>query len=129
MIGYATIGTNDLAAARAFYNVLLAEVGAKQLMAMEEDGPGYTFYGRSMEQPMLALCRPYDGAPATPGNGTMVALVADSREQVDRLHARALTLGATDEGAPGLRAPEEMGFYGAYWRDLDGNKLCAFKVG
>jgi catechol 2,3-dioxygenase-like lactoylglutathione lyase family enzyme len=129
MIGYATLGTNDLAAARAFYDALLAELDATRLMAMEEDGPGSTFYGRAMDQPMLAICRPYDGGRASPGNGAMVALAADSRAQVDRVHARALALGATDEGAPGVRPPEEMGFYGAYWRDPDGNKLCAFKVG
>ena len=128
MISYATLGTNDLDKARAFYDALLAEVGAVRMMTMD-DASGYTFYGRSMEEPLLTLCRPYDGRPATPGNGNMVALAADSREQVDRLHARALELGGTDEGAPGVRPPEEMGFYGAYWRDPDGNKLCAFKLG
>ena len=59
----------------------------------------------------------------------MVAFAAGSRANVDKLHAKALALGGTDEGAPGLRGPEEYGFYGAYFRDLDGNKLCAFHVG
>jgi catechol 2,3-dioxygenase-like lactoylglutathione lyase family enzyme len=103
-------------------------MGAKRLMVMDE-GPGYTFYGVDMEHPLVTVCRPYDGGQAVPGNGPMTALAADSREQVDRVHARALELGASDEGAPGLREPEAMGFYGAYFRDLDGNKLAVFKIG
>ena len=78
---------------------------------------------------MLVIGKPYDGAAATAGNGTMVALAADSREQVDQVYAKAIELGGADEGAAGTRGPEEMGFYGAYFRDLDGNKLCAFNVG
>ncbi|RZM31344.1 MAG: VOC family protein, partial [Sphingomonas sp.] len=73
--------------------------------------------------------KPYDGAAATAGNGTMVALAADSREQVDQVYAKAIELGGADEGAAGTRGPEEMGFYGAYFRDPDGNKLCVFKMG
>lgn len=128
VIGYATLGTNDLERARAHYDALLAEMGAKRLMVLEE-GPGYTFYGRTMEEPMLAICRPYDGGEARPGNGNMVALQAGSRGQVDRVHAQAVVLGGADEGAPGLHEPEEMGFYGAYWRDPAGDKLCAFAIG
>ncbi|WP_299321397.1 VOC family protein [Parasphingopyxis sp.] len=126
MIGYTTLGTNDLEKARGFYDALFETVGAKRLMQMEE---GFTGYGTEMGQPMLCITPPYDGEKAVPGNGTMTALQADSREQVDALHAKALELGAADEGAPGIREPEEMGFYAAYFRDLDGNKLCAFKVG
>ena len=73
---------------------------------------------------MLAVCTPYDEKPASPGNGNMVAIPAD-RPTVDRLYAKALELGATDEGAPGERMPV---FYGAYVRDLDGNKLCFFEM-
>lgn len=128
MIGYVTLGTKDIDAALAFYGALLGTVGAKQLMQMPDEHK-LTFFGTGMDRPMLAVGLPYDGAAATCGNGTMVALMMDSREQVDAVHAKAIELGGTDEGAPGLRAPEDMGFYGAYFRDLDGNKFCAFKVG
>ena len=78
-----------------------------------------------MDQPGLSLTRPYDGKPASVGNGTMVALFVDSTDKVDALHARALTLGGSDEGPPGLR----MGnFYAGYFRDPDGNKLNAFTM-
>ncbi|MDP9416152.1 MAG: VOC family protein [Pseudomonadota bacterium] len=127
MIGYVTLGTNDLERARRFYEQLLAEIGARRLLEFP-DARGYTMYGRSGREPMLAITRPIDGNPATAGNGTMVALPMPSREQVDRFHAKALELGAADEGAPGVRGPEEMGFYGAYFRDPDGNKLCAFHI-
>lgn len=126
MIGYATVGTNDLERARGFYDALFATVGAKRLMQLDE---GFTGYGREMGQPMLCVTPPFDGERATVGNGMMIAIQAEDRAQVDALHAKALELGAADEGAPGLREPEAMGFYAAYFRDLDGNKLCAFKVG
>ncbi len=127
MIGYVTLGTNDLERARRFYEQLLAEIGARRLLELP-DVRGYTMYGRSGREPMLAITRPIDGNPATAGNGTMIALPMPSREQVDRFHAKALELGAADAGAPGVRGPEEMGFYGAYFRDPDGNKLCAFHI-
>jgi predicted lactoylglutathione lyase len=75
---------------------------------------------------MLAICKPYDGQPATAGNGVMIALAADSRAEVDKTYAAAIAAGGKDEGEPGLRGGE---FYGAYFRDLDGNKLCVFKIG
>lgn len=75
---------------------------------------------------MFSVIKPYDGNPATVGNGTMIALAADSTKQVDALHAKALLLGADDEGAPGMR---QSGFYCAYARDLDGNKLNFFYHG
>ncbi len=127
MIGYVTLGTNELERARRFYEQLLAEIGARRLLELP-DARGYTMYGRSGREPMLAITRPIDGNPATAGNGTMIALAMASREQVDRFHVKALELGAADEGAPGVRGPEEMGFYGAYFRDPDGNKLCAFHI-
>ncbi|MEM8697240.1 MAG: VOC family protein [Pseudomonadota bacterium] len=126
MIGYTTVGTNDLEKARGFYDALFETVGAKRLMQLDE---GFTGYGKEMGQPMLCVTPPFDGEAATVGNGMMIALQAEDRAQVDALHAKALELGAADEGAPGIREPEEMGFYAAYFRDLDGNKLCAFKVG
>ena len=128
MIGYATIGTNDIDRARAFYDDLLGEIGARRVMEFPENG--FTMYGTGARAPGLAVTRPYNGEPATVGNGNMAAIVVDSRDKVDRLHARALELGGSDEGPPGVRGPEgERAFYGGYFRDLDGNKLCAFCIG
>jgi catechol 2,3-dioxygenase-like lactoylglutathione lyase family enzyme len=128
MIGYVTVGTNDLERARAFYDALLGEIGASRKMEFPETG--FTLYGTGDRRPGIAVTRPYDGREATVGNGSMTAIAADSRATVDRLHAKALELGGTDEGGPGLRTPEGPGaFYGAYFRDLDGNKLCAFRMG
>lgn len=118
MIAYVTIGTSDMDRATAFYDALLAEVGAKQLFGMDR----IKFYGTGPGAAMLAVCIPFDEKPHERGNGQMVAIPAGSREKVDQLHARALELGATDEGAPGERIPNV--FYGGYVRDPDGNKLC-----
>ena len=125
MIGYVTVGVNDMARAQAFYDALTPELGGKRLMGDEK----YTFYGTGMDAPMLTLAMPYDGGSQSVGNGTMVALAATSRAQVDQVYAKAKELGGADEGAPGLRGPEAMGFYGAYFRDLDGNKLAVFSMG
>ena len=128
MIGYATVGTNDIDRARAFYDDLLGQIGARRVMEFPENG--FTMSGTGARAPGLAVTRPYNGEAAVPGNGTMAALVMNSRDKVDRLHARALELGGKDEGPPGVRGPEgDNAFYGAYFRDLDGNKLCAFCVG
>ena len=121
MIGYVTIGTNDMDRALKFYDALLGELGAKQLMGMDR----IKFYGSSPGAPMLAVCIPYDQKAQQPGNGNMVAIPAGSREKVDQLYAKARELGATDEGEPGERMPV---FYGAYVRDLDGNKLCFYHM-
>lgn len=126
MIGYATLGTNDLERSRAFYDALLAEIGATRLLELDH---GFTMWGTSMGRPALVVTPPYDGQAATPGNGNMVAIVVDSRDRVDSFHARALELGATCEGKPGLRGPEQFGQYFAYFRDPDGNKLAAFRIG
>lgn len=128
MIGYVTLGTNDLDKARAYYDALLGELGAKRLMELEENG--FTLYGVDMTTPSIALTRPYNGQPAQPGNGNMIALQMQERAQVDALHAKALELGGSDEGEPGLRGEEgPMAFYAAYFRDPEGNKLCAFRLG
>lgn len=119
MIGYVTFGTNDMARATAFYDALFAEIGIPRLMEF----PNGLCWGTGMDKPALGVLRTFDGQPATAGNGTMVALVMDSPERVQQLHAKALALGGRDEGAPGPRGP---GFYAAYFRDLDGNKLNAF---
>jgi catechol 2,3-dioxygenase-like lactoylglutathione lyase family enzyme len=130
MIGYVTLGTDDLDRARAFYDDLLGSLGAKRVMQFPDDAGGFTFYGIKPDRPGIAVTRPYNREPAVAGNGNMVALAIDSRQGVDQLHALALALGAADEGAPGLRGPEgEKAFYGGYFRDLDGNKLCAFRIG
>jgi catechol 2,3-dioxygenase-like lactoylglutathione lyase family enzyme len=127
MIGYATLGTNDLPRALAFYDALLGEVGAKRLMEM--DG-GFTMYGVGFDKPGLVVTPPYDGKTASAGNGNMLALVFDERAKVDAIHRKALELGGADEGAPGVRGEEgPQAFYGAYFRDLEGNKLCAYRVG
>lgn len=121
MIGYATIGSNDLEKAKAFYAKVLAPLGGKPTFASDRM-QGYAGAGGAM----LAVCTPYDGQKAFPGNGNMVALQASSPEVIKEVHALALANGAADEGAPGERMP---GFYGAYFRDLDGNKICVFKAG
>ena len=120
MIGYVTLGTNDLPRAAAFYDALLAEIGARRLM---EFGEGGIVWGVSMSQPSLGLMRPYDRKAATVGNGVMVALVVKTPAQVDALYRKALELGGTDEGPAG---PRGEGFYAGYFRDPDGNKLNVF---
>ena len=127
MIGYITLGSNDLPRARAFYSDLVGVIGGKKLMEFGED---FTMYGVSMGAPSIALTKPFNGEPATAGNGNMAAIVVNQRALVDALHAKALALGGTCEGPPGLRGDEgPSAFYGAYFRDLDGNKLCAFRMG
>lgn len=121
MLGYVTLGTNDLPRAAAFYDALLAEIGARRSM----ETPRFIFWAVHPHQPMLGVILPFDGAPATPGNGTMVALAVAEPDTVKAVHARALTLGGVDEGAPGPRGGD---FYGGYFRDLDGNKLNAFCI-
>ncbi|MEZ5709140.1 MAG: VOC family protein [Blastomonas sp.] len=127
MIGYITIGANDLDQARSFYSTLLGTIGAKELMRMDN---GFTMYGTDWGQPAICVTNPYDGNPASVGNGAMAALVMKDRGTVDAMHAKALELGGSDEGAPGLRGEEgPQAFYGAYFRDPEGNKLCAFAIG
>ncbi len=121
MIGYVTIGTSDMDRALKFYDALLAEVGAKQLFGQDR----IKFYGTGPGAPMLAVCIPYDQKAQNPGNGNMVAIPGGSREGVDKLYAKAIELGASDEGEPGERMPV---FYGAYVRDPDGNKLCFYEM-
>ena len=123
MIGYVTLGTNDLDRAAAFYDSVLAEIGAKRFSTTGR----MVVNGAQPDAPMLMLCTPFDKQEATVGNGVMVSLKLDPREVVDRVHAKALELGAEDEGAPGPR--RQTGGYFAYFRDLDGNKLAAFTMG
>lgn len=122
MLGYTTIGVNDMARAEAFYNELLAGIGGKQLFGQDR----IKFYGTGMDSAMLAICIPYDEQAQNQGNGNMVAIPGGDRAGVDALYAKALELGASDEGEPGERVPGV--FYGAYVRDLDGNKLCFYEM-
>ncbi|HEX6073510.1 MAG TPA: VOC family protein [Sphingomicrobium sp.] len=127
MIGYVTVGSNDLEKARGFYDALMPTIGAGRIM---EFGENFTMYGTGMNRPGLAICRPHNGDVASIGNGTMTAIACDSRAKVDAVHAKAMELGGKDEGAPGVRGDEgPQAFYGAYFRDLDGNKLAAFCIG
>jgi predicted lactoylglutathione lyase len=123
MIGYVTIGVNDMEKAKAFYTELLAELGATVLMDMGR----IAFIGAGMDQPMLSLCVPYNEDDPHPGNGNMIAINPGSKEMVDKLYAKALELGATSDGEPGQRI-EDM-FYGAYYKDPDGNKIAFFQFG
>ncbi|MDJ0920673.1 MAG: VOC family protein [Henriciella sp.] len=122
MLAYVTLGSNDTDKAVAFYDEFMATLGAKRLF----DNDRLYFYGTGPGAPMLAIGGPYDEQAATCGNGVMPALNAPDRETVDAAHAKALALGAVDDGAPGERVP---GFYGAYFRDPDGHKICVCKLG
>ncbi|MAZ87214.1 MAG: glyoxalase [Cellvibrionaceae bacterium] len=122
MIGYITLGTNDLENSALFYDELLSLVGATRVMEMDT----FIAWGNNPSAPMLSIIKPFDGEPATVGNGVMVSLIVDSKEKVDAVHAKAVALGGKDEGAPGLRGGS---FYAGYFRDLEGNKLNAFFMG
>ena len=121
MIGYVTVGTNDLKTAGAFYDKICGELGMGRFMANDRiiawGGPGGAGFG-------VAL--PYDGKPMTVGNGVMAAFGAKDKAHVDRLHKLALSLGGSCEGPPGQRSEQ---FYAAYFRDPEGNKINAFVMG
>lgn len=123
MLGYAVVGSNDPETAGRFYDPLVELLGAKRMRSFERG----IFYGVTSFE--LVVLKPFDGECAQPGNGTMVALQAPSRDVVDKAHALALDLGGSDEGAPGVRGREESGYYGAYFRDPEGNKLCVYRIG
>ena len=122
MIGYVTLGTNDMQRAARFYDDLLGVVGAKRTSETEK----FIAWGNDPAAPMLFIIKPADGNKATVGNGVMVALAAKNKEEVDRIYNKAIALGAKDEGPAGSRGE---GFYAGYFRDSDGNKLCAFFAG
>ena len=119
MIGYVTLGTNDLPRAARFYDALLGEMGAKRFMEFDT----FIAWTVTPDAPGIALTKPFDGSAATVGNGVMVALDAGSPEKVDRMYKKAIELGATDEGPAGPRGDN---FYAGYFRDPDGNKLNFF---
>ncbi len=119
MIGYVTVGSNDLEKAAKFYDELFEGIGAKRFMEMES----FIAWATDPAAPGFSIAKPFDGNPASVGNGVMVAFAVDSADKVDALYAKAMELGGTDEGAPGARSDN---FYAGYFRDLDGNKLNFF---
>ncbi|MEM7120754.1 MAG: VOC family protein [Pseudomonadota bacterium] len=123
MLSHITLGTNDLDRALAFYDKTLAPLGIKRTETVAEHG--FAMYQSEGDPFMLVVCRPFDDETATHGNGTHVAFLAPNHAAVDAFHAAALAEGGTDEGAPGPRPHYHEHYYGAYVRDLDGNKLQA----
>jgi uncharacterized glyoxalase superfamily protein PhnB len=119
MIGYVTLGSNDRERANVFYDAVFSVIGVDRMMEEET----FVAWGDGMSSPGLSICEPFDGNPASVGNGTMVALAVDSNEQVDLVYNKAIEMGGSDEGPTGERMP---GFYAGYFRDLDGNKLSVF---
>jgi catechol 2,3-dioxygenase-like lactoylglutathione lyase family enzyme len=127
-VAYVYVGTNDFERATGFYDVLFEVMGQKR--ALTHGQRAMWGEGWPPTQPLFGVTAPFDGEAASVGNGGMAALAVDSRETVQAVHAKALALGGTDEGAPGVRGPEgERAFYAGYFRDLDGNKLCVFRIG
>jgi catechol 2,3-dioxygenase-like lactoylglutathione lyase family enzyme len=122
LVAYTMIGTNDHTKAMTLYAPVMALLGAKKINAYSSDTR--TWFGRDGAG-MLAIGMPGDGQAASAGNGTMVSLSATDTDMVSAAHAKAIELGAADDGAPGPRGP---GFYGAYFRDFDGNKICIFTL-
>lgn len=123
MLAYAMVGTNDKPKALAFYDAVLGELGYGRTMDFGKS-QAYGSKDNAMA-PGLAVGTPFDDKPATPGNGTMIAIFCKSEDKIKAAHAKALALGGKDEGAPGPRG--DSGFYAAYFRDLDGNKICLSK--
>lgn len=116
MIGYTSVGTNDLSKSAKFYDALLAALGAKRVFELDD----VIVWSKGNSEPNFSIHTPFDGKKASVGNGVMIALSTKSEDEVRKLYELALSLGASDEGEPGFRAE---GFYAAYFRDLDGNKL------
>jgi catechol 2,3-dioxygenase-like lactoylglutathione lyase family enzyme len=126
MIGYVTLGTDDLDRARTFYDALFASIGGKRLMQLD-DQHGFTMYGVDMRKPAVVITKPFNDQPMHPGNGNMIALAMDATDKVDAFYAKALELGGTDEGPPGYRGGDpSLGWYFAYFRDPDGHKFAVF---
>jgi hypothetical protein len=118
-LAYCTVGSNRLGDAKAFYDALLA---LTDLSPMFEHPSGGRVYGKD-GSPVFGVLGPFDGGSATVGNGSMFAFSFDTRSEVDAFHAKALEMGGACDGPPGLRGPS---WWFSYFRDLDGNKLCAF---
>ncbi|ACL62925.1 VOC family protein [Methylobacterium nodulans] len=124
MYSHIVVGTDDLQTALAFYDRVLAVLGLRRIAADDVSGAiGYAADGGS-RAPMFFVGPPLNGCAAAPGNGTTVAFLAQDEEVVRQWHAAALAAGGSDEGPPGLRPQYHPGYYAAYSRDPDGNKLC-----
>lgn len=123
MLSHICIGTNDFSRAYTFYSALMRELALVEKF-YDPQHPWAGWMASGAPRPLLVLGAPHDGLPAAPGNGQMTALLVSSRAQVDRCYQAALAQGAVCEGAPGLRPQYHADYYGAYFRDLDGNKLC-----
>lgn len=122
MIGYITVGTQNLEKAKKYWSELLDETGANVFSENER----IFCIGTGPDQIFFAVCKPFDGSPSAAGNGNMVAFKCETKNEVDRLYAKAIELGGTDDGPAGERGPT---FYGGYFKDLDGNKACFYKMG
>ncbi len=123
MFSHITLGTNDLESAIAFYDSALKPLGIKRVFT--EYDHGLAGYAPADQPPQLFICKPYDEKPASVGNGTHIALLAPNRMAVAACHKAAVAAGGKNEGAPGPRMQYHEHYYGAYMRDLDGNKLQA----
>lgn len=123
MISHTFVGVNDFDRAFEFYSAVMAELGHK-LKFCERDRPWAGWMAAGQPRPLFLIGRPYDGRAAQSGNGQMVALLAPDRRAVDRAYASALANGATSEGPPGVRPEYHPHYYGGYFRDPDGNKIC-----
>jgi catechol 2,3-dioxygenase-like lactoylglutathione lyase family enzyme len=123
MFSHINLGTNDIRKAAAFYDVVLAPLGLKRTFSEIDDG--IIAYGPENQPAQLFIATPFNESPATVGNGNHVALMAPNRSAIDAFHKIAIESGGTDEGAPGPRPQYHEHYYGAYIRDLDGNKLQA----
>lgn len=124
MIGYVTIGANDVEAALPFYDAVFGAIGGER----KSFEGGWALYGPKGGEGSVGILKPFDGQPARAGNGIMIAFTAPSHDAVHAAHAAGLAAGGSDEGAPGYRPPDGKAFYGAYLRDPTGNKLCVFHV-
>ena len=122
MIGYVTIGAEDVEAALPFFDAVFGAMGGER----KSFEGGWGFYGDKGGDGDVGVCKPFDGQPARSGNGIMIAFKAPSQDAVKATHAAALANGGIDEGAPGFRPPDGTAFYGAYFRDPTGNKFCVF---
>lgn len=123
MFSHIFVSVGDFERALRFYGAVFESIGV-QLRFCDKDRPWAGWHSTGNQRPYFVICRPYNGLPQQPGNGQMVAFMADSREAVRQAHRAALENGGTCEGPPGLRPEYHAHYYGAYFRDPDGNKLC-----
>lgn len=123
MFSHLFVGVSDFSRALRFYRALMPVLGIQERFC-DLKRPWAGWQSSPEPRPLFVIGTPYDGQPHAPGNGQMTAFLAANRETVDRAHAAALAAGGTCEGAPGLRPEYHAHYYGAYFRDPEGNKLC-----